>query len=175
MSKVLVVVYSHTGTSLAVARLLCSQQGWRLAEIRDERPRRGTLGHCRCLLDSVLRRHPAIRYDGPPPKEFDAVVLVSPIWVLRMASPMRSFVSQRREDLPDVAVVSVMGGEGAPNASAEVDQIIRRAPILSTAFTQREVDDGSYAARLQAFGIAVRASAESKQIVRPVVLSPQAV
>ncbi|MBU1361679.1 MAG: flavodoxin [Gammaproteobacteria bacterium] len=176
MSKVLVVVYSYTGTALAVAQLLCSQQpDWRLAHVTEERPRSGTLGYWRCVMDSLLARRPAIRYNGPPPSDFDAVVLVSPIWAFQLASPMRTFVHLRREELANVSVISTMGGKGAPNAFAEVAEILDQKLVLSTAFTQREVDDGSYAARLQAFGAAVAAAEDSTEAVRPVVLSPQTV
>jgi hypothetical protein len=174
MSKILVVVYSYTSTSRRVAELLSSQQGWQLAEITERRPRGGGLGILRCLLDSLFRRCPEIRYDGPPPIGFDAVVLVSPIWGLQLAGPMRSFVAKWRDGLPKVAVASVMGGRGAPNAAAEIGRIIGRAPILATAFTVREVDDGSFATRLHAFGTALRSSIEPGAVVRPVILSPQA-
>ncbi len=69
MSKVLVVVYSHTGTSRRLSEQLCNQLGWQLAEIVEERPRRGIPGIWRCVLDSLLQRRPAIRYDGPFPKK----------------------------------------------------------------------------------------------------------
>lgn len=175
MNKILVVVYSYTGTSRKVADLLCSQQAWPMAEIVETRPRAGALGGLRCLLDSAFRRHPPIRYDGPRTKNFDAVVLVSPIWGQRLAGPMRSFVGMRRNHLPNVAVISVMGGRGAPNAVAEISRLIGRAPILDAAFTMREVDNGSFATRLEAFGTAVRNAEGAQSTVRPVDLSPQAV
>ena len=175
MTNILVVVYSYTGTSRRVAELLCSQQGWRMAEIQDVRPRHGALGSLRCLIESLFKLRPAIRYGGPPPLDFDAVVLVSPIWALQLAGAMRSFVARRRELLPDVAVVSVMGGQGAPNAVAEIARLTGRGPLLSTALTMREVDDGSYAARLEGFGAAVKSAQHSKAMARPVTLSPQAV
>ena len=179
MSKVLVVVYSYTSTSRRVARLLSQQQGWQLVEITEVRPRSGVLGALRCLLDSLLRRCPEIRYDGPLPRQFDAVVLVSPIWAQRLAGPMRSFVARRRDHLPDVAVVSVMGDRGAPKAVAEIGRILGRAPFSSTAFTTREVDDLGFAVRLQALGTALGtalgSSRQSQAVVRPAVLSPQTV
>jgi hypothetical protein len=175
MNKILVVVYSYTGTSRKVADLLCSQQGWPMAKIVETRPRTGTMGSFRCLLDSLLHRHPPIRYDGPRTKNFDAVVLVAPIWGQRLAGPMRSFVDTRRDHLPDVAVISVMGGRGAPNAVAEIGRLIGRAPILDAAFTMREVDSGSFATRLEAFGAAVRRAEGPQSTVRPADLSPQAV
>ena len=109
MSTVLVIMYSYTGTSRRLAAQLCSQQGWPMAEIFDARPRAGVAGIWRCLLDSWLRREPAIRYLGPPPDDFDAVVLIAPIWAQQLAGPMRSFVASRRASLPRVAVVPVMG------------------------------------------------------------------
>lgn len=175
MSKsVLVVVYSYTGTSLSVAKLMCSQQSWALASIVETRSRSGAWGSWRCLLDSFLRRRPPIRYHGPPISYFDAVVLVSPVWALRLAGPMRSFVSFEGARLPEVAVVSVMGGRGAPNAVAEIADILGRTPIMTTAVTAREVEDGSCAARLQAFGTAVQATQDSSAVIRPTILSTEA-
>ena len=66
-----------------------------------------------------------------------------------------------------------MGGQGVPNAAAEIARIVGRAPILSSSVTMREVDDGSCAARLQAFGNAVREAEGPQAVVRPVTLSPQ--
>ena len=175
MNNVLVIVYSYTGTSRRVAELLCSQQGWPMAQITDARPRSGALGSWRCMLDSFFRRQPAIGYDGSPPSDFDAVVLVSPIWMLQLAGPMRSFVARQRDRLPDVAVLSVMGGQGAPNAVAEIGKLLGRSPVLSSAVTMREVDDGSCAARLQAFGTAIANAEDSHAVVRPVTLSPQSI
>lgn len=174
MSNALVIFYSYTGTSRRVAELLCSQQNWRMAEVLETRPRRGATGTLRCVLDSALRRRPRVRYEGPPPEDFDAVVLVSPIWMQRLAGPMRSFIAERRADLPPAAVVSVMGGTGAPDAIAEVSRLIGRAPLLSTSLSMRSIDDGSCAAQLQAFGTAIRSAEESSDVVRPAVLSPSA-
>jgi hypothetical protein len=174
-SNVLVVVYSYTGTSLGVAKLMCSQQDWVWATIEEVRSRRGAWGYGRCLLDSFLRRHPPIRYQGPPPGDFDVVVLVSPIWALRLAGPMRTFVSLQRARLPGVAVVSVMGGNGAENAVAEISDILGRAPTMTTTVTSREVDDGSCVARLQAFGNAVRHAVDSPAVIQPTVQSPESI
>ena len=173
MSKILVVVYSYTGTCRRLADLLCGQQGWPMAEITDAKPRRGVLGTWRCLLDSWLHRKPPIHYRGFPPDGFDAVVLIAPIWAYRLAGPMRTFVDSRRGRLADVAVAPVMGGRGAPNAMAEIRRLTGRAPILGTAFTTREVEDGSCAARLRAFGDGVRAARGADVPTRPAIWSPQ--
>jgi hypothetical protein len=152
MDSILVVCYSYTGTTRRLAQLLCSHHGWPMGEVTDKHPRAGASGTLRCVLDSLLHRHPAVRYEGPDPGDFHTVVLLSPIWVYRVAGPMRSFVTSHREALRRVALVLTMGTGGASNAVAEIAHTLRHAPILVAAFTSRSVDDGSATARLIAFG-----------------------
>lgn len=152
MDTILVVCYSYTGVTRRLAQLLCSHHGWPLGEILDERPRSGAGGTWRCIVDSMLRRHPEVRYIGPDPGDFHTVVLMSPIWAYRLAGPMRTFIASHREALRRVAVVSTMGSAGASNAVAEIGHVLGRAPILADAFTTREIEDGTGTARLIAFG-----------------------
>ena len=146
--NVLIVHYSFTGTSRRVGEALHARFGWPEGEIADAVPGRG---NWRCVLDSLLKRRPPIRYAGPPIPSFDLVILVAPIWVYRLAGPMRTFVTEHRVEFPRVALITVMGGRGAPNALAEVTDILSRPPALFLPLTAREVDDGSFIARLEAF------------------------
>lgn len=173
MSKILVVTYSFTGTGNRLTELLCRSRNWQSACVTERRPRKSWVT-LRCALDSFFRMRPPIVYNGPDPSEFDLVVLVAPIWLRRLASPMRSFVASFQQRLRRVAVISVMGGKGGQNAAAEIGGLLDLAPIMSTTFTQREVDDGSYAPRLLALAAALDAATEVKGEVRPFVLSPQA-
>lgn len=152
MDTVLVVCYSYTGTGRRLAQLLCSHHGWPLGEVVEEHPRAGAAGTLRCVLDSLLRRRPAVRYQGPDPADFRTVVLVSPIWMYRLAGPMRSFVAARRAALRHVALILTMGFGGASNAVAEVSHALGRAPVLVGSFTSREVETGTGTSRLLAFG-----------------------
>lgn len=173
MSKILVVTHSFTGTGNRLTELLYRCRNWESAPV-VERWRRKRWVTLRCALDSFFRLRPPVLYKGPDPSAFDLVVLVAPIWLYRLASPMRSFVATHRRSLRRVAVVPVMGGQGGQNAAAEIGGILGRAPIMSATFTQREVDDGSYAPRLLAFATALEAATELRGEIRPFVLSPEA-
>jgi hypothetical protein len=155
MDSILVVCYSYTGTSRRAAQLLCSQHGWPLGEVWDEAPR-STL---RCILDSLLRRRPAIRYEGPDPDDFRTIILVAPVWVARLAGPMRTFVHRYRNGLSRVAVVITEGSGGASSAVAEIAQIVGRPPIRTVLMLQREIEDGSATSELLAFGDALQTGA----------------
>ncbi|TFZ04981.1 flavodoxin family protein [Ramlibacter rhizophilus] len=139
MDSVLVVVYSMTGTSRLLAERLCSQQGWPMGLLTDRHPRRGPGGMLRCVLDSLLQRCPAVRYDGPPPEDFHTVILIAPIWVYRLAAPMRSFIAEHRDGLHRAAVMVTMGSGGALNAFQEVERRLHRAPVLTCAFKAADV------------------------------------
>lgn len=163
MDSILVVSYSYTGVSRRAAQLLAAHHGWPLGEIHDTQPRTSW----RCVLDSLLRRHPAIRYEGPDPGDFRTVVLVSPIWAYRLAGPMRSFVAERRQALRRVAVLSTMGSGGASNAVAEVARLLGHGLLQSAAFTQAQLEDGSATARLLAFGDALQPGSTASQPAQP--------
>jgi flavodoxin len=158
MDSILVVFYSYTGTCRAAAELLCAQLGWPRGEILETHSRAGASGTVRAIVDTFLRRSPPISYDGPDPSRYDAVVLVSPVWAGGLASPMRSFVAQYGASLKKYAVLNVMGHVGGTNAAAEIERTLGRSPLLAATFRTREVEDGSCALALQAFGQALRQS-----------------
>ncbi|WP_332813572.1 flavodoxin family protein [Ramlibacter sp.] len=163
MDTIMVACYSHTGVSRRAALLLCAHNGWPLGEITDARPGRGTW---RCVLDSLLRRQPEIRYEGPDPGDFRTVVLVAPIWMYRLAGPMRSFVARHKEALRRVVVVSTMNSGGASNAVGEIAHALGHGIVEAAAFTQREIEDGSGTARLLAFGEALQPGSTATQPMR---------
>ncbi len=82
--------------------------------------------------------------------------LVAPIWLGRLAGPMRSFVANFANMLHDIALVPVMGSDRTLTSAAKVARLAQRTPLLEDAFLAPEIDDGSRAARLQAFGDALR-------------------
>jgi hypothetical protein len=168
MDSILTVCYSYTGTSRRAAQLLCSHHGWPLGEVADTEPR----GLLRCVLDSLLRRRPHIVYRGPDPGDFRTVVLVGPIWVSRLAGPMRSFVADHREQLGRVALVFTHGGGGAASASAEAKHLLGHAPIAAAAFLKREIEDGSGTNRLLDFGDALQPGSAAVQPVMPASILP---
>lgn len=162
MRRVLVVVYSSTGNSRQVAQRLAANMAWPVVEIRDLHSRAGTSGMLRCVLDSLLSRRPAIAYEGPPVADFDLVVLVAPIWMNRLAGPMRSFVAEHERAMPAVAVVNTMNSGGAVNAVAEIARLLHRSPVDAVAFTAPEIEQERYVERLRAFGTSLVAAVESQ-------------
>ncbi len=165
MQAILVIDYSHTGMSHVLSHALAERQGWAAGGISEAKPGRNDM---RCALDTLLRRTPAIRYDGPPPSQFDAVVLVAPIWIARLAGPMRSFVHAWKAQLPDVAVIAVKGSSAIDHAAAEVAHILGRPTVLDEGFRAQEILDGSFTARLDSFAAMLQAMPRRAPALAPV-------
>jgi flavodoxin len=174
MDSILVVFYSYTGTCRQAAELLCAQLGWPRGEILETHARTGASGTLRCVVDTLLHRRPAIQYDGPDPANYDAVVLVSPVWVYGLAGPMRSFVAEYGASLKKFAILSVMGRVGGSSAAAEIERMLGRSPLLAASFTTREVEDGRCATALQAFGRALQQSTSGAVATAAGTWSPRA-
>ena len=162
MSTILVVMYSFSGTSRRIAEVLHQQQSWPVAEVLEPQVRHGVQSTWRSLLDRVLQRQASIRYEGPPPNEFDAVVLVAPSWAYRYGGPMARFLTDHKECLPDVSVLAVTNARvGNQSLQSDIDQLLDRSSFLSMAFTKRELDFANAANRILAFGNAIKAGQDT--------------
>ncbi|MCW7541126.1 Crp/Fnr family transcriptional regulator [Aquabacterium sp. A7-Y] len=120
---------------------------------------------------SRLAREQVIRFESSARREVhipDLGALEG--FVLRSLVPN---AKANRHLLKDVAVVPVMGNRGAANAVAEISQRLGRTPLMSSAFTAREVEDGSCMPRLRAFGRAVQDAEGGGPVRRAATWSPQ--
>ena len=110
MSRGLIIYYSLTGHTREVAEDLALRSGWDLAEIRDDRPRQGAWGIVRSVLEAVFGQCPKIHYRGPHPRQYDLVVIATPNWCGRLASPVRTFVREYGDWFGRVGIVVTTGG-----------------------------------------------------------------
>lgn len=179
---VLMICYSRTGTTSTVARLLAAMTGWQLALIEDVAPRSGWTGDIRCILDSLLSRKPPYRYAGPPPGRFDHVVLMSPIWMGRMASPMRSYLQDAKaaqatnSRLPKSnSAIFLMSSRGGFRGADEMAGLTGHAPWPVAALEEREVLTGQASDVLEKFAENIQALIDSPRLqpLRPHWLSPR--
>ena len=111
--KPLVVYYSRTGTSAVIAheiseRLSCPRQ-----EVRSQK-NRFYLGAFTCVLDQLLDRddenEPShINFTG-----YDSIIIISPVWLHILASPMRTYLKQHSIKNKTVYVIATNQGNYSP-------------------------------------------------------------
>ena len=175
MHDILLVCYSRTGNTRLVADELARFTGWPLALIHDAKPRTGARGDWRCMLDAWLRSRPDYRYEGPPPENFEHIVLLTPVWMKRLAAPLRAFLGDHDLSRQRVSVVCTQGGRGGFNAVEEIATLTRQVPSPVQILLQREVLSGLSPQRLEDFVVQVLASSTyQRDRQRPSWLSPVA-
>lgn len=176
MTQTAIVYYSRTGTVRQVAEAVAARSGWPLAEIADVKSRAGFRGDLQCVIDTVFQRQVEYRYDGPALDRCEHVVVLAPVWIGRLAAPMRSFLAASVAKPPLAARVSaicVMAGRGGFRAQAEIARLTGRTPAPALVLLEREVLSGGAAVEIEDFVQRLRfAGARPGQASRPAWLSP---
>jgi flavodoxin len=138
MQKTLLVYYSLSGNTKKVAEEMVRIGGWDIGVIKDTDPRKGTWGYMRSALETLFKMNPAIDYIGNDPGAYDTLVLGSPIWVGRLASPMSSFAHQYKDKLKNIACFCTMGGTDSKNWQAQLASVYGQTPTQSLALQEKE-------------------------------------
>jgi hypothetical protein len=126
----LVVCYSLSGKSRQVAERLAAVLGADLAEIVEETPRDYAFrGIARCVLDSTLRRRPAIRPMSHRVAAYDRTILACPVWLGRLAGPARTWLAAEGRDATAIGLALQSGGGVAyGGAIGEFQRLTGRPP-----------------------------------------------
>lgn len=132
--KTLIIYYSRTGTTGKLASALAQALSADRMEIRCDRYRPGLLRYLRAGFDSVRGNLPPI--DVPPIcfREYDQVLLGSPVWTSYPALPLRRFIDLA-PDLPSrVGLFLTYGGHSPANkAIAFVEDLLPQPLVASLA------------------------------------------
>jgi flavodoxin len=150
-NKVLVVYFSRTGHTAALAQAIARERGWPIARIEEATSRQGWWGYVRSAISALLGQSVPIRYDGPPPESFDLVVIGGPVWVSKIAAPALSFATQHAKGLKSVALFCTYGGSGANQALAGLAQVCSLSPVAQLALTEAVMTSDTFASPVKDF------------------------
>lgn len=151
MEKILLVYYSRTGYTAAIARDLADWGGWDVEQIRDRHSRVGGWGFLRSIIDVLLGRYPGILPTTKDPADYAVVVLGAPVWMGRLSAPIRTYIAQHRPHFRSLAFFCTYGGKGAERAAQQCAALAGRALAATLAITDTEIDLGRYWDKLGEF------------------------
>ncbi|AGW90101.1 MULTISPECIES: flavodoxin family protein [Cupriavidus] len=176
MTQAAIVFYSRTGTVRQVAEAVAARSGWPLAEVADVKSRAGILGDLRCVIDNLFHRQVEYRYGGPALDRCEHVVVLAPVWMGRLAAPMRSFLAASVATPPlagRVSAICIMAARGGFQAEAEIARLTGKTPAPALVLLERDVLSGDAAAEIDDFVQALRfADSRPAHAERPAWLSP---
>ena len=112
MHDILCIYFSRSGTTRAAAGKIAAALDAELAEITDAQDRSGLKGYFRSGLDAMRRTVQPIDplQTERPLTDYRLVILASPVWAGRCASPVRALLKERGGELPRVGYVLTRAG-----------------------------------------------------------------
>jgi len=140
-AKVLVVFYSRTGFTRALARQIAEALGGDIEDLADTRSRDGVLGYLRSGFEAALRRRTVLEPLAHEPASYDLVVVGTPVWNASLSSPVRTFLSDHGPEMKRVAFFCTFGGSGDARVFQQMIEASGRVPL--TVMSLRNRDSGS--------------------------------
>ena len=149
--KILVVYYSRTGTTRKVAEYISQTLGAELEEIVDKKNRSGPIGWLFAGKDAGEKSLTEIETPKHDPSEYDLVVIGSPVWNDTVSTPIRTYLTQNKEQLHQTTLFTTQGNEET-NAIKDMREILDKPPVASIQLTKRQdVETGEYIQKLDGF------------------------
>ena len=138
MANILCVYYSRTGHTEKLMGDIATELGCEIVKLEDGVKRSGLSGWLVSGLHAVSRKVPPVKEIETklPLKEYDLVILGTPVWAGRCSAPIRSFLLQHGEELKKVAYLITRGsGVRYEEVFEQMDLYVRK-PHLCAATIQ---------------------------------------
>jgi flavodoxin len=149
--KILIVYYSRTGMTRAVAELLAAQLLCDIEDITEVTNRTGARGYFQCMREAMFKRGAVIHPPVKDPADYDLVVIGTPVWAWSVAPPVSGYIVANKARLPEVAFFCTLGNTGAERVFAQLRRLTGRSPLGQVAFKTGEVARGRHALPLATF------------------------
>jgi len=151
VARILVVYYSRTGFTRTVARQVAALCHADMESIKDLTWRHHGIGYLRSAIDALFHLRTTTRRTKHEPKDYDMVVIGTPIWCWNVATPVRTYIEAHRGDLKLVAFFCTCGGSGQRKVLQDLEDLTGLPPIATLSMTDDEIRTRRHQQRLQEF------------------------
>jgi menaquinone-dependent protoporphyrinogen IX oxidase len=154
-AKILVVYYSRTGNTRKAAQDIAAKLGADMDEIVDLKNRSGAFGWLGAGRDATLGIHTKIAAMKKDPSAYDIVIIGTPVWSWNISVPVRAYLVNFRDKLPQKVAYFITSGSTKPEKIVKImEKISGKQAIASAGFLEQEIKDtntGSYDKKLADF------------------------
>jgi flavodoxin len=150
-SKTLVVYYSRSGTTRALAKAIAEALRCDIEEIAETTSRAGVLGYMRSIFEAIWRIPSPIKTVERDPGSYDLVIIGTPVWAGSVSSPVRSYLTANKAHFGETAFFCTLGGRGSDSAFGQMEALTGRPPRARCAVRASDVESSRYAADVSRF------------------------
>ncbi len=149
--KAIVLFYSRTAVTKKAGMKIAKALGADVEEITDKLRRKGAIGYIRCGREAMAKTLPKINKIKKDLSKYDIVIIGTPIWGWKMSSPIRTFITDNKDKMKDVAFFCTQGRDGHEKTFKEMEEIIGKKPMATIEVLTKEVAKGEYSDKIKSF------------------------
>lgn len=149
--KTLIVYYSRSSHTKKVAEEIRDSLSADIEEIRETQSRDGFVGYLNAAKDAVLKKDSDVIELTCDPKNYDLVIIGTPVFAFNMAGAVRSFLNKYGKEIKEVAFFATMGGSGDKRTFANMKELCRSEPFATASFIDKEIVKGTHQENLKHF------------------------
>lgn len=149
--KTLIIFYSLSGNTQKVAESVASACGADIEQLRDVKNRKHLFGYMRSCYEVLFSRHAQIQPVRSDAALYDLVILGAPVWIMRLASPMRAYIAKHKPKFNKVAFFCTEGSSGAKTVFKTMATLCDQQPVATLEVTETDLNSGGDAEKIENF------------------------
>lgn len=149
--KTLVIYYSLSGNTQKVAEAIANKFEAEVIRLEDRRSRTGPFGMLRTIYQVLFSRPAKIRFASKDPYQYDLLLLGAPVWIMKLAPPMRSYILKEKDRFKKVAFFCTEGASGGSSAFKTMERLCAKQPVAILEITEAEIKSGKYIEKTNTF------------------------
>ncbi len=147
----LVVFYSRKGTTRNIAEMIINKENWDFEEIIDTKKRSGFIGFLKSGKDATLKKLAKIKEIQKDPELYDLIIMGTPIWNKRMTPAIRTYITEKKSKIKQVAFFCTEGGSGGLRSFESMAQLCEKTPISTLEITKKDIKNGDHTDKVTKF------------------------
>lgn len=149
--KTLIVYYTRTGTTKKFAESLAQELSADLEELKEDGNYAGAIGWLRAGKAGGSRKEVEIHETKYDPREYDLVVLGTPVWAGLCAPAIRAYIKKHKNDFTETAIFTTQGSDKRQRALDDMKEQLGVEPMSELHVSTKEVKQDQYIEKLRNF------------------------
>ena len=149
--KTLVVYYSRTGITKRIAEEISQSINCDVEEIKDRENRSGIIGYIKSGYEAARNKLPEIEASTYDLTNYELLIIGTPVWAGKMAVPVKAYIEQNRNKIPNLACFCTCGGSGIEGTLNGIAETAKVTPLASFGLKSSEIKSGSYSSVIEQF------------------------
>lgn len=139
--KILIAYYSRTNVTKGIAEKLQKKLNCDIEEINDLGKHKGPIGWLKGGYEASQVKGCKIGATEKNPKDYDLVLIGTPVWASKLSSPMYEYVNQFKNDFNEVACFSTCMNRGEDGTYQHLEEVTGKTLKATLSFNKETIDN----------------------------------